>query len=45
MCKHVIKGIKSVAYNLGLCEFPGLDLNIEANTKRGRRIAQMALVG
>ena len=41
MCKHVI----GVAYNLGLCEFPGLDLNIEANTKRGRRKkAQMALV-
>jgi hypothetical protein len=41
VCKHVI----GVAYNLGLCEFPGLDLNIEANTKRGRRKkAQMALV-
>jgi len=39
VCKHVI----DVAYNLGLCKFPGLDLNIEANTKRGRRKkAQMA---
>ena len=33
ICKHVI----GVAYRLDLCEFPGLDLNIEANKKRGRR--------
>ena len=41
ICKHVI----GVAYIQGLCEFPGLDLNIEANAKRGRRKhATMALV-
>lgn len=41
ICKHVI----GIAYNHGLCQFPGLDLNIEANAKRGRRKrAKMALI-
>ncbi|RNA17298.1 hypothetical protein BpHYR1_044554 [Brachionus plicatilis] len=33
ICKHVI----GVIYRLKLCEFPGLDLNLEAKNKQGRR--------
>jgi hypothetical protein len=40
-CKHRI----GVAYNLNLTQFPGLNLNIEANAKSGRRKhAQEALI-
>ena len=34
-----------VVYNLGLCQFPSIDLNIEYSSKRGRRKqANMTLV-
>ena len=33
ICKHVI----GIGYELKLLEFPTLDLNIEKNSKRGRR--------
>ncbi|RNA38993.1 hypothetical protein BpHYR1_041671 [Brachionus plicatilis] len=41
ICKHAF----GVAYNLGLCQFPSFDLNIECYSKRGRlKTANMALV-
>ena len=33
ICKHVI----GISYNLSLTELPTLDLNIEKNSKKGRR--------
>ncbi|RNA05337.1 hypothetical protein BpHYR1_016556, partial [Brachionus plicatilis] len=35
--RFVKYNVIGVAYRLKLCEFPGLDLNLEANKKRGRR--------
>ncbi|RNA12033.1 hypothetical protein BpHYR1_015049 [Brachionus plicatilis] len=42
---YIYKHVIGVAYNLGLCQFPSIDLNIKCNSKRGRRKqANMALV-
>ena len=32
LCKHII----GIAFNLGLCQFPAVELNVEGNRKKGR---------